>query len=277
MGGGGQAVAGGAADGSGDHGLADPLAQPPGQPAGERAVEGVRGAAEQVLGHHPDTPAQRQQGPRRGVRGVDGDVHRRVAAADDEDPPAGELLGAAVGVAVHLLGGERPGYGGSGSRGTRLWPLATTTASTVDRDRAVRAGRRARSSRPSAPGRTRLDGVPRADASQQAEPVGVVGAGSRRRGRGRGSRASRAGIGWSANSVRACWCSGAGCGRRASRAPRTPTGRRRGRRRRSRPPARRASASALRVARPAGPAPTTATVGRPHVVPSRHLIQQLVG
>ena len=62
--------------------------------------------AEEVLGDHIGPAAGGQIGVLRVVGGIDGDVHRRVAHAEDDDVLAGDLGLLLVVVGVHLLAGE---------------------------------------------------------------------------------------------------------------------------------------------------------------------------
>ncbi len=69
----------------------------------------IDGPAEYVLGDDPNALAGRQPGVLGHIRGLDGDVHRRVAHSEDHGAPPGEQRVVHVGVRVQLLAGERVG------------------------------------------------------------------------------------------------------------------------------------------------------------------------
>ena len=175
-----------------------------------------------------------------GVRGVDGDVHRRVAAADDEDPPARRAVpGRGRRGCASARRCSVAGVAGVGRPGHPVVAVGDDDRVDGDLDRRRSGRRRAPSTGRRVRGTTRSTVCRSRHRVGQAEPVGVVGQPAGDPARGRGSRASRRASGGRRTRCGPCWCSGAACGTRASRAPRTPTGRRPGRRRRSRRRARR--------------------------------------
>ncbi len=126
----GQAVALRGADGQPQHRLRDALTQPPGQ-GREGAAGRVGGPSEEVLGDDVHTVAGRQQHRAAGdIGGVDGDVHRGVAHADNKHPAVPEVLGAPVVVGVCLAALE-------GSRVRRFGPTGVPVVAVGDHDRVV--------------------------------------------------------------------------------------------------------------------------------------------
>src|SRR3712207_6349558 len=96
----------------------------------------VHRLAEEVLGDDVRAAPRAEGRGLRDVRGVDGDVHRAVAHAQDDHLLAGQLLGARVVVRVQLLALE-----GVRARERRLGHAGVPVVAVGDEERVVGVGR----------------------------------------------------------------------------------------------------------------------------------------